>query len=222
MAHLIKKILNETGCRIEELNLGGGLGIRYISAFHPPSIAEFVEEVCRVLSTKLKQYRLEPPLLMMEPGRSIVGDAGTTLYTVGPVKIVPIKEAPGYRIYVAVDGGLSDNPRPQMYGSKYEAILSDKANLDAVVKVTIAGKHCETDVLIYDAMIAKPEPGDILAVQCTGAYNHSMASNYNRLPRPAVVLASDGRAAVLYRRETMEDLTSRDEMPERLRCCPKT
>ena len=217
MAGLMREVQDETGYRAEELNLGGGLGIRYQSESHPPSVAQFVQAVCGVLKSQLKRCRVDPPKLLMEPGRSIVGEAGTTLYTIGPVKTVPLGGSHKSRVYAAVDGGLSDNPRPQMYGSRYEATLASKADTEPTARVTIAGKHCETDVLIYDAAIALPASGDILAVQCTGAYNHSMASNYNRLPRPAVVLVCDGKADVIYRRETLEELVANDEIPARLR-----
>ncbi len=216
MVKLIKLIKSETGCEIEDLNIGGGLGIRYLSSIKPPEVKDFIEEICTGLRLQLSRAKLKPPRLMIEPGRSIVGEAGTTLYTIGPVKTVPIKEPPGKRIYASVDGGLSDNPRPQMYGSKYECLLANRAEEPTSEKVTIAGKHCETDILLQDAPLPMPKPGDILAVQCTGAYNHSMASNYNRLPRPAVVLVNDGNADIIYRRESLDDLVKNDVVPERL------
>lgn len=212
MAEFLRHMLDQTGRAAEELNLGGGLGIRYLDSMKPPTIEEFVRQVVSVLRSQIRRFKLDPPRLMMEPGRSIIGEAGTTLYTVGPVKTVPIKEPPGHRVYVSVDGGLSDNPRPQMYGSKYEAVVANKADQRAIRTVTIAGKHCETDVLLEDAVIAEPEPGDVLAVQCTGAYNHAMSSNYNRLPRPAVALVRDGKARIIYRRQSLDDLVANDEV----------
>ena len=217
MVRLIQKVKAETGYHVEDLNIGGGLGIRYLSSIQPPQVSDFIEEICTGLRLQLNRAKIDPPRLMIEPGRSIVGEAGTTLYTIGPVKTVPIKEPPGQRIYAAIDGGLSDNPRPQMYGSKYECLLANRANQTSTQKVTIAGKHCETDILLHDVMLPTPKSGDILAVQCTGAYNHSMASNYNRLTRPAVVLVNDGSADIIYRRETLEDLVRNDVIPARLK-----
>lgn len=205
------------GYKASELNLGGGLGIRYLSTQKPPTIEEFAEKLTAVLKREIKKYNLEPPRLMLEPGRSIVGEAGTTLYRVGAIKQVTIKEDPGYRVYVSVDGGLSDNPRPSLYDAKYEAIIANRATSPANMVVTVTGKHCETDTLIQDTIITRPVEGDIMAVYSTGAYNYSMSSNYNRLPRPAAVIVSGGRAELIIRRETMEDLVSHDEIPERLR-----
>jgi len=132
------------------------------------------------------------------------------------VKDVHIKKAPGWRTYAAIDGGMSDNPRPQLYDARYTCMLANRINGTDPQLVTIAGKHCETDILIWDAEILRPMPGDILAVLSTGAYNHSMASNYNRLPRPAVVLVKDGQADLIVERETYDDLIRQDRIPERL------
>lgn len=203
-------IREETGLSIEELNLGGGLGIRYLPENHPPSIEQFAEELTTALQEGLDERHLPPPLLQLEPGRSIVGEAGTTLYTVGAIKEVPIAEPPGTRLYVSIDGGMSDNPRPQLYDAVYSALLANKAGYEATTTARIAGKHCETDILIQEAVLQTPEPGDLLAVQSTGAYNYSMASNYNRLPRSAAVFAKDGGARLVIRRENLEDLLSHD------------
>ena len=146
----------------------------------------------------------------MEPGRSIVGEAGTTLYTVGAIKQVLIPEAPGRRTYVAIDGGLSDNPRPQLYEAVYTALIANRAGEYAGTEVRVAGKHCETDTLIDSTYIQPPEPGDIMAVLSTGAYNYSMASNYNRLPRPGVVFVKDGHSRLVVKRETLDDLLRQD------------
>ena len=205
------------GYQTKELNIGGGIGIRYIPTQKPPTIEEFVETLASVVKREVTKHKLEMPKLMMEPGRSIVGEAGTTLYRIGAIKEVVIKEAPGRRTYVSVDGGMSDNPRPALYDAKYDAIVANRAKAPANTVVTISGKHCETDMLIKDIKIADPASGDILAVYSTGAYNYAMASNYNRLARPAVVLVSGGNAEVIVRRETMEDLVSHDEIPERLK-----
>jgi diaminopimelate decarboxylase len=204
------------GYKAEELNIGGGLGIRYLPEHNPPSIEEFAERIVSTLNAEIKKYNLHKPRLMLEPGRSIVGEAGTTLYTIGAIKTVPIKEHPGRRIYVSVDGGMSDNPRPALYDAKYSAIIANKAAMKGDTVVTIAGKHCETDNLIYDILLPSPQTGDILAVQSTGAYNYSMASNYNRFPRPAVVLVSSGKAEVIVKRETLDDLVKQDIIPKKL------
>ena len=149
---------------------------------------------------------------MIEPGRSIVGEAGTTLYTVGS-----IKEIPGLRTYVSVDGGMVDNPRVALYQARYEALVANKASWPLVREVTIAGKCCESgDMLIWDLKTPQLEPGDILAVFATGAYNYSMASNYNKLPRPAMVLVADGSADLIVARETYADLVRLDRIPKRL------
>jgi diaminopimelate decarboxylase len=163
---------------------------------------------------------------MIEPGRAIIGEAGATLYSIGAIKQVSIPDAPFQRLYVAVDGGMSDNPRPQLYDARYSALIADRAGVHPDRTVTVVGKHCETDVLIWDIPLDDPRPGDVLAVQCTGAYNHSMSSNYNRLPRPAVVFVHDGQADVVVRRETYADLIATEIIPERLmgneeRCCDR-
>jgi len=211
MADFLQAVRAETGAEVEELNIGGGLGIRYLAQHEPPALDSLADAVISALTEALDRHGLGRPILAQEPGRALVGEAGTTLYTVGA-----IKEVPGIRTYVAIDGGMSDNPRPQLYDAVYEAIVANRAAQPADFTATIAGKHCETDTLIADTRIARPEPGDILAVQSTGAYNYAMASNYNRFPRPAVVLVNDGQADVIVRRETYEDLVSHDEVPARL------
>lgn len=211
-----REVADETGYVIEELNLGGGLGIRYLPEHRPPTIDEFAEALVGAVRRALAAYTLPAPRLQLEPGRAIVSEAGTTLYTVGAIKRVSIPEPPGERLYVTIDGGMSDNPRPQLYDAKYTALLANKADRPAVVTARIAGKHCETDILIQSVPLAEPEPGDILAVLATGAYNYSMASNYNRFPRPAVVLVADGRAEVIVKRETLDDLLRQDVIPPRL------
>jgi diaminopimelate decarboxylase len=207
---LAVQIREETGLSVEQLNIGGGLGVRYTEKDEPPSFDAFAEELTAALHEGLAERHLPLPLLLLEPGRSIAAEAGTTLYTVGAIKEVPIQEAPGKRTYVSVDGGLSDNPRPVMYEAVYRALVANKAGQPADTVVRIAGKHCETDTLIESARIQRPEPGDVLAVQTTGAYNYSMASNYNRLPRPAVVFVKEGNARLVVRRETLDDVISHD------------
>jgi diaminopimelate decarboxylase len=217
MVRLMQSVVKETGAQVAMLNIGGGLGVRYLAQHDPPGYAAFAKAIVTPLKAALDAAGLPYPVLGQEPGRSLVGEAGTTLYTVGAIKTVPITQEPGRRTYVAVDGGLSDNPRPQMYEAVYACLLANKADRPANHIVTIAGKHCETDILIWNARIAEPEPGDILAVQTTGAYNFVMASNYNRLLRPAVVLIADGQADLIVERERLEDLTRRERIPARLR-----
>jgi diaminopimelate decarboxylase len=148
-----------------------------------------------------------PPRILVEPGRSLVGNSGITAYTVGT-----LKEIPGVRTYVAVDGGMSDNLRPMLYGARYEALIADRAAAAPATTATIAGMHCESsDVIVHDAALAAPRPGDVLVTPATGAYGYAMASNYNGVPRPPVVFCRDGDARLVVRRETYEDLTARDE-----------
>jgi diaminopimelate decarboxylase len=212
MMRLMKTIKLKTGAVLQELNVGGGLGVRYTSEDTPPSIEEHVSTITNVVKREAKAHGLPLPILFDEPGRSIVARAGITLYTIGA-----IKEIPKVRKYVAVDGGMADNPRVALYGAKYEAILANRAKEPPQEKVTIAGKCCESgDILAKDLLLPKPKEGDILAVFSTGAYHYSMASNYNRLPRPAVVLCKDGKSHVIIRRETYDDIVARDMVPEHL------
>ena len=183
-------------------NIGGGHGIRYTQADMPSSIAEFAQVSVTAVREGAERHGMAVPKLFVEPGRSIAGKAAVTAYTVGTVKVIP-----GVRTYVAVDGGMSDNLRPMLYDSRYEAMLADKAEAPATDVVTIAGKHCESgDVLVRDVHIAPPEPGDILVTPATGAYGYAMANNYNAQPRPAVVMVAGGRARVIIERETWDDV----------------
>jgi diaminopimelate decarboxylase len=187
-------------CRI--VNVGGGLGIAYTAEDEPPSIDAYAEVKVRGVAEVFG----EGVRILIEPGRSLVGNAGVTAYRVGTVK-----EIPGIRTYVAVDGGMSDNMRPMLYGSRYEALVADRAGEVPDSLATIAGMHCESgDILIRDAMLASPTVGDVLVTPATGAYGYAMASNYNGVPRPPVLFCHDGEARVVVRRETYEDLTSRD------------
>lgn len=218
MVEFARHAYDETGVAVREINLGGGLGVRYVESHNPPSIDAFAETIVSTFTQAIADFGLpNQPTLIQEPGRSIVGDAGVTLYTVGTVKRVPIVEEPGYRVYVTVDGGLTDNPRPLLYDAVYEAMLANRANEKASQVVTVSGRHCETDTLIQDTKLADAEPGDIMAVMCTGGYNHSMASNYNKFRRPPVVLVADGHADVIVTRETLDDMVARDCMPPRLK-----
>lgn len=187
-------------CRL--VNVGGGLGIAYMAEDEPPSIDAYAEVKARAVAEVFG----EGVRILVEPGRSLVGNAGLTAYRVGTVK-----EIPGIRTYVAVDGGISDNTRPMLYGSPYEALIADRAGEPADTLATVAGMHCESgDVLVRDTMLAAPTVGDVLVTPATGAYGHAMASNYNGVTRPPVVFCRDGEARVVVRRETFEDLTARD------------
>lgn len=187
-------------CRI--VNVGGGLGIAYIAADEPPEIDAYVDVKVRGVAEVFG----DGVRILVEPGRSLVGNAGITAYRIGTVK-----EVPGVRTYVAVDGGMSDNMRPMLYGSRYEALIADRAAAPPDSPATVAGMHCESgDILVRDATLAAPAVGDVLVTPATGAYGHSMASNYNGVPRPPIVFCRDGEARVVVRRETYEDLTARD------------
>ena len=190
------------------LILGGGLGIRYSEGDHPPSVAALAKAIVRSVRRAAEARALKIPRLGIEPGRSLVGEFGLTLYRVGPVKEVPSGDAEP-RTYVSVDGGLSDNPRPLMYGARYPSLLADRATEPAQRLVRVAGRHCETDTL-FDARLPLPSPGNLLAVLSTGAYNHTMASNYNFFCRPPVVFVKRGDARLVVRRETEADLLRRD------------
>ncbi|MBH8553620.1 diaminopimelate decarboxylase [Nostocaceae cyanobacterium CENA357] len=201
------------GLNVTELNVGGGLGIKYIESDDPPSIDEWVKAICEIVQTTCVAENLPLPKLLSEPGRSLVATACVTAYTIGSSKTIP-----EIRTYVAVDGGMSDNPRPITYQSVYRAVVANKMSAPLTETVTIAGKHCESgDILIKNAQLPKTEPGDILVVMGTGAYNYSMASNYNRLPRPAAVVVASGEANLILQRETYEDLIRQDRLPERLK-----
>ncbi len=201
------------GLNPEILNLGGGLGIRYTESDDPPSIEAWSQNVAQSLEVACQSHGIPLPKLIVEPGRSLVGSACVTAYTVGSRKVVP-----EIRTYVSVDGGMSDNPRPITYQSLYRAVIANRLSAPCEETVTVAGKHCESgDVLIKDAQLPTPQPGDVLVVLATGAYNYSMASNYNRIGRPAAVLVNDGDAQLIIRRETLEDLVRQDCLPERLR-----
>jgi diaminopimelate decarboxylase len=187
-------------CRV--VNVGGGLGIAYTAEDEPPSIDSYVDVKVR----GVREVFGEGVRILVEPGRSLVGNAGITAYRIGTVK-----EIPGIRTYVAVDGGMSDNMRPMLYGSRYEALIADRAAAAPVTRATIAGMHCESgDILVRDTPLADPAVGDVLVTAATGAYGYAMASNYNGVTRPPVVFCRGGGARVVVRRETYEDLTSRD------------
>ena len=202
MCAFIKEISDRLSVQTEVLNLGGGFGIQYCEGSATRKIREYTDEMMRVVKNRFVQNNLKQPTIIIEPGRWIAGEAGITLYSIGT-----IKEIEGVRIYASVDGGMTDNPRPAMYKAKYEAVIANKANLSPKKKVSIAGKCCESgDMLIWDLMVPEISSKDVLAVFCTGAYNYSMSSNYNKMTKPAVVFVSGGNARVVVRRESYEDL----------------
>ncbi|WP_310550140.1 diaminopimelate decarboxylase [Paenibacillus glufosinatiresistens] len=212
VAAFARKAKEELGASFRVVNLGGGFGIRYVEGDTPLEVSEYVAAIADAVKTHFAGIDAALPEIWVEPGRSIVGDAGTTLYTVGTSKDIP-----GVRKYIAVDGGMTDNPRPALYESKYEAILANRAAEPAAETVSIAGKCCESgDMLIWDVELPEPKSGDLLAVACTGAYNYSMASNYNRIRRPAVVFVENGRSDLVVRRETRDDIVAGDVIPRRL------
>lgn len=206
MMDFIKEIKDKLNYTIEELNLGGGFGIRYVESDNPTNYDNYIKAVSDAVYKKSEEYGLNVPFIYIEPGRSIVGDAGITLYTVGGIKNIP-----NVRTYVSVDGGMSDNIRYALYGAEYTALIANKANEAAEQIVTIAGKCCESGDLIQEnTKLQNVEIGDTLAVLSTGAYNYSMASNYNRIPRPAIVMVKDGKSRIIVKRETYADLTVND------------
>jgi diaminopimelate decarboxylase len=206
VARLMAEARDAYGFETRELNLGGGYGVRYQGDEITHPLSYFVDAMMDDLKAACAASKLSLPHVIIEPGRWIVGEAGITLYTVGSKKVIP-----GIKTYVGIDGGLPDNPRPMLYGAVYEASVADRHDAPRTEKVTVAGKCCESgDILIRGIELQAPVPGDTLAVFTTGAYNHSMASNYNRLPRPAMVMTDGGKHRLSVRRETFEDLVSRE------------
>ena len=189
----------------ELVDLGGGFGVRHVAAEPEPPMTQLVRSIAAAVAAAWRERELPPPLLLLEPGRSLVGPAGVTLYRVGAVKRA------GDRSYAAIDGGMSDNPRPQLYGARYTAILANRMDDEPGEEVTLAGKHCESgDVLIERVALPAPRRGDLVAVPATGAYTLAMSSNYNGVTRPAAVLVADGEARLILRRETLDDLLARE------------
>lgn len=206
------EIKSEFGVTIEELNLGGGYGIKYVPAHDPIEYDKYIESVKNVVVKVCQEKCLEVPVLAMEPGRSIVASSGITLYKVGGVK-----EIKDVRTYVSIDGGMADNPRYALYESEYDALIAERPTAEKVNPVTIAGKCCESgDLIAKDILMPEVKVGDTLAVLATGAYNYSMSSNYNRLPRPAVVWVKDGNARLVVQREDYQDIVRNDLIPEDL------
>ena len=206
MMNFVGDLKDKLGLEVEKLNLGGGYGIMYTENDDPVPYDDYIKHVSEVVKETAAKRGVKLPFIIMEPGRSLIAPAGITLYTVGG-----IKDIKNVRKYVSVDGGMGDNPRYIMYESEYTAVVANNADAPRTETVTIAGKCCESgDLLLKDAKMPKIQVGDTLAVLATGAYNYSMASNYNRIPRPAVVAVSDGNAKVVVKRESYEDLVRND------------
>lgn len=206
MLSLIDSIKKELDYEIQELDLGGGFGIHYRSGDKPRSIEEFCSAILNRAEKTAKELNLCLPSLTIEPGRSIIGKAGSTLYTIGS-----IKEIPEVRKYVAVDGGMTDNIRPALYKAEYECVIANRVEDNLTEKVTISGKCCESgDILLSDVQIPKAKSGDTLAVLSTGAYGYSMSSNYNKIPRAAVVLVKNGKSRLICRRQSYEEVISNE------------
>ncbi len=206
MLGFIKTVKEKFNIELDELNLGGGFGIKYTESDTPIDYDKFIEAVSEVVKEKAQELGVKCPFILMEPGRSIVAPSGITVYTVGSVKRIP-----DIRTYVCVDGGMCDNPRYILYESKYDAVLVSDAAAKRTENVTIAGKCCESgDVVIKDIMMPEIKKDDLVAVLATGAYNYSMASNYNRIPRPPIVMAMNGESKVAVKRESYEDIIAND------------
>ncbi len=205
----IKRIKEIHNIELSEMNIGGGLGVKYTNNDNPPSIEELAESI----TDSMQKFGIDVPTIYIEPGRSIISTSGVTLYTVGSSKQVP-----NGKKYVAIDGGMADNPRPSMYQAEYFAQVANKPKCENIEKVTIAGRFCESgDLLINEIELPKLDAGDILCVYNTGAYNYSMASNYNKVEKPAMVLVNNSLSDIIVNRETLDDLVSKDVIPDRLK-----
>lgn len=212
MMDFAAELKEKFGIIIEELNLGGGFGIKYVPGDDPVEYDKYIQSISEVIKKTCNERGMKVPFVLMEPGRSITGPAGITLYTVGSVKDIE-----GVRKYISVDGGMTDNPRYALYQAKYDALLANKPCPEKVEKVTIAGKCCESgDLIAKDIFMPEAQKGDIIVVMATGAYNYSMASNYNRIPKPPVILVKEGNARVIVRGEDFEDMIRNDIIPENL------
>lgn len=211
LTNLLKEAHDKLGYIAPVLNVGGGFGIRYVEGDTPLPPEEYVKTITTTVRNEFAAQNLPLPEIWIEPGRSIVGDAGTTLYQIGSSK-----EIPQVRKYISVNGGMSDNLRPALYQAEYEACVANRMNEEATQVVSIAGKCCESgDMLIWDTHLPEVKPGDILAVPSTGAYGYAMSNNYNRIARPAVVFVKDGKAELVVKRETLEDIIKNDLLPKR-------
>lgn len=208
----IARLDEKFGLKLDEINVGGGLGVKYTESDCPPSTYTIADIIINRLSDCIKKYNIEVPSLFIEPGRSVISTSGVTLYTLGSSKQVPKGKK-----YFAIDGGMSDNPRPSMYQAEYYAEIANKPDFEFANTVTIAGRFCESgDILIKDITLPELEEGDILCVYNTGAYNYSMASNYNRVQKPAMVLVNNSQSDIIINRETLDDIISHDVIPGRL------
>lgn len=205
-----KQIKEKFGLEFSAINVGGGLGIKYLETDDPPEIENWTKVICTELSKIAKELNIKMPKIMIEPGRSLVGPAGLTIYRIGNIKNIET-----IRKYIAVDGGMADNTRPIMYQAKYFAEIDAKSKNCKTEKVTIAGRYCESgDVLINEIELPEAKVGDLLIIYSTGAYNYSMSSNYNRVPRPAMILVKDDKSSLILERESYEDIISKDRMPD--------
>lgn len=208
MMNLVKEIKEKYGIDIEEVDLGGGVGVYYTEEDEPKPIKEFCEQILEKAKQACDEIGIEVPVLIIEPGRSIVANAGSTIYTVGSIK--NIKDV---RTYVSIDGGMTDNIRPSLYQAAYECAIANKMGQDRKNRVTIAGKCCESgDILIKDIDITDIKTGDILVIASTGAYGYSMASNYNKIPKPAVVSVKNGQSKIICKRQSYEDLLNLEQI----------
>lgn len=208
----IARLDEKFGLKLDEINVGGGLGVKYTENDCPPSTYTIADIIINRLNDCIKKYNIEVPSLFIEPGRSVISTSGVTLYTLGSSKQVPKGKK-----YFAIDGGMSDNPRPSMYQAEYYAEIANKPDFEFANTVTIAGRFCESgDILIKDITLPELEEGDILCVYNTGAYNYSMASNYNRVQKPAMVLVNNSQSDIIINRETLDDIISHDVIPGRL------
>lgn len=209
----VARLDEKYGLKLDEINAGGGLGVKYTDSDCPPSVYTIADILINRLNECIEKYNINPPALFIEPGRSIISTSGVTLYTLGSSKQVPKGKT-----YFAVDGGMADNPRPAMYEAQYFAQVANKPDYEPSKTYTIAGRFCESgDILIKDIKLPELEEGDILCVYNTGAYNYSMASNYNRVQKSSMVLVNNSQSDIIVNRETLDDLISHDEIPDRLR-----
>lgn len=213
MAREIARLDEKFGLKLNEINIGGGLGVKYTDSDLPPSTFDIAELIINKLEEVIKKYGIEAPTIFLEPGRSIISTSGVTLYTVGSSKQVPHGTK-----YVALDGGMADNPRPSMYQAEYVAEVANKKENNQTEKITLAGRFCESgDILIKNIELPVLEEGDVICVYNTGAYNYSMASNYNRVQKPAMVLVNDSNSDIIIKRETLDDIIAHDVIPDRLK-----
>ena len=212
----LSRLKEKFSIELDEINIGGGLGVKYTEADNPPNVQEIADVILNAIDENCKKYNYPKPLIYLEPGRSIISTSAVTLYTIGSQKQVP-----NGKKYVSVDGGMADNPRPSLYQAEYIAEIANKPkSSNDIEKVTIAGRYCESgDVIINEIELPKTEKGDVLCVYNTGAYNYSMSSNYNRTKKPAMVLVKSGQSDIIISRESFDDLIRNDVIPNRLKEC---